>query len=238
MELMIKIANLLFALCLGRHSLGFSQRGEDFIHAVDQGVAAGLKNVRSLGVKASADVVATFFGWLAIAYLAVFIVGNLVAPSKEWQPYVALATAICAIVWLSIKWFTRFQKYALTFFKDMLKLVSLILFLPVLDYVSGAESTSLIYSAIDHQLSITGVSLPEVDGEIAKALVMFLFYLAIFVGYWLISTVYFAAVAGIAVGIVASTVYGAGFIDKVWSKNQLTGLCVLLFIGTSVLTWL
>jgi len=230
--------NLVFGLGMSRYGLALSESSQDAMKIFDQGFSRGITSIKELGLRYCLEKVGSFFGWIALIYLMFFFIGKVIIGDGEWQLYGSLITIWAVVIWASIKWFISFQKYALKFLVDSIKLFSTILIMPIFDFVGKLNMTEMLYNLVSNMNTISlGLALPNVDNTIYQAVILFIFYVAMILAYWVISSVYFGLIAGMSLGVVGSVVYFARFLDRHWSRNHLTGFFVIGFVITSVALW-
>jgi hypothetical protein len=236
--LLLKILNFLFGLGMSRYGLALNDSVHESLRVFDHGFYSAVAKVKELGLKKTLDRTGSFFGWVVLIYLIFFFVGKALFGDGAWQLYGSLVTIWAAVIWISIKWFTSFQKYAVKFLVDSLKLFSVILLMPVLDFLANSNMTAMFYEQIATMNRLFfGFGFPHTDNSIYQAGILFAFYVSLIVGYWAISSIYFGIVAGMSLGVVGAVVYSAKILDRYWSKNHLTGFFVVGFVVTSAALW-
>ncbi|WP_136554945.1 hypothetical protein [Methylophaga sp. SB9B] len=234
----LKILNLLFGLGISRYAVFLNDSAHESMKVFDQGFSGVVSKIKELGLKNTLDKIGSFFGWMALIYLTFFFVGKGLFGDGAWQFYGSLVTLWAAIMWFSIKWFTKFQSYALNFLVNALKFFSFILLMPVLDFLAKTNMTSLFYNQIStFNALLFGFDFPLTENSIYQAGILFAFYVFILLGYWVISSVYLGFIAGVSLGVVGSVVYLAKVLDIYWSKNHLTGFFVIGYVVTSAALW-
>jgi hypothetical protein len=204
---LLKILNFLFGLGMSRYGLALNDSAHESLRVFDHGFSSAIAKIKALGLKKTLDKTGSFFGWVALIYLVFFFLGKALFGDGAWQLYGSLVTIWAAVIWISIKWFTSFQRYALKFLVDSLKLFSVILLMPVLDFLANSKMTAMFYEQINMMNGLfLGFGLPHTENSIYQAGILFAFYVSIIVGYWVISSVYFGVVAGMSLGVVGTVV--------------------------------
>ncbi|WP_405119697.1 hypothetical protein [Pseudomonas leptonychotis] len=229
---------VLIPLALARSSLGLKPQYQEKIEIIDEKFSTQFGKLAKLKTIEGVDYLANILGVAAGILFAATIISKFAFNYELTQnPLLAKAFVYSLIGFFSIKWYTKPHKFSLSFLKDMAQISVVALAMLVIDIFLGIEYTSQPYQYIYIHSSLMGLSLPESPHVIIMGAIISIYMLLGMIFIWTITSLfmalYFVPVFSISYGVLKF----CNALEKMWGKNTLNAVLVLIVIATQYYSW-
>jgi len=238
MDFILATLYVLIPLALARSSLGLKPQHQEKITIIDEKFSTQFSKLTKLKTIDGVDYLANLLGITAGILLAATILSKLIF-SYELSQNILFAKAFVYsfIGFFSIKWYTKPQKFSLSFLKDMAQISALALAMPLIDIFLGIEYTSLPYQYIYMHSSLMGISIPENPHVLIMGAIISVYMLIGMTIMWIITSLlmalYFVPVFSVSYGVLKF----CNKLEKMWGKNTLNAVLILIVIATQYYSW-
>jgi hypothetical protein len=238
MDFILATLYVLIPLALARSSLGLKPQYQKKIVIIDETFSTQFGKLTKLRTIDGVDYLANLLGVTAGILLAATILSKLIFSYELAQNILfAKAFVYSFIGFFSIKWYTKPHKFSLSFLKDLAQISAIALAMPLIDIFLGIEYTSFAYKYIYMHSSLMGISIPESPHVIIMGAIMSLYMLVCITIMWVITSLfmalYFVPVFSVSYGVLKF----CNKLEKMWGKNTLNALLVLVVIATQYYSW-
>lgn len=239
METVSFIINAFMALLLVRYSLDFNPELSAKIEKIDTAFLGIITKIKNGEARSALDVTGSFFGVIGVIHFVLFFVSTLASiENKFWLLYFSTTCIYSVFVWLSIKWFTSYEKFSLKFIKDNAKLALYSAFIPVMDYLApGSNLTGLMLNQILIPVNLLGFDISATGVLWKDGLLIAAIFECIIFAYWIMTSLMFIPVAASGLIIVLITIKSANLLAKLSPTRPLSPLCFVIWLVTAPYGW-
>jgi len=239
METFSFIINVLMAFLLVRYSLDFNPDLSAKIEKLDTRFLSLITKMKNGEARSALDIGGGFFGIIGLIHFVLFIFSTLAAlDNKVWLLYISTTFIYSVFVWLSIKWFTSYEKFSLKFIKDNGLLALYSVFIPVMDYLSpGSNLTGLLVNQMLIPVNILGLDISATGVLWKDGLLIAAIFECIIFTTWILTSLMFIPVAASGLIIVFITINVANILAKLSPKRPLSPFCFVIWLVTAPYGW-
>jgi hypothetical protein len=238
MDFILALLYVLVPLALSRASFGLKPQYQNKIEIFDEKFSIQFKKLAKLNTIDGVDYLGNMLG-VSCAMLFIASLISKFALNHELSQNLLFSQALLfsLIGFISIKWYTKPHKFSLSFLKDMAQLSSLALLMPLIDIFFQIEYTPLPYKYILMHASVLGIPLPEAPHLFIMGAIMSVYMLCCITIMWLMTSallaLYFLPVFSISYAVLKF----CNKLEKLWGKNTLNAVLILLVIVTQFYSW-
>lgn len=239
METIAFIINVIMTLLLARYSLDFNQELKNKIEHIDLAFFNIMEKIKKKEVTPTLDVIATFFGVIALIHFVLFIFSIYASFNERyWIIYLSSVFTYSVFVWMGIKWFTSYEKFSLKFLKDMSMISIYSLSIPAMDYLTNQTGlTESMLNILLLPLNEAGINILSsgtiwIDGLLLALLLEFILLM-----YWILTSLTLLPIAGSGFIIVAGTIQLSKLLSKISPNRPLSPLVFILWTITAPFGW-
>lgn len=238
MDFVLATLYVLVPLALARSSLGLKPQYQEKISIIDESFSIQFGKLTKLKAIDGVDYLANLLGVTAVILLFATIISKYIF-SYELSQNIMFAKAFVYsfIGFFSIKWYTKPHKFSLSFLKDMAQISALVLAMPLIDIFLGIEYTSSLYQYIYMQSLLMGLPLPESPHVLLMGAIISLYMLVAMTFMWVITSLLMALYFVPVFSVSYTVLKFCNALEKMWGKNTLNAVLVLLVIITQYYSW-
>lgn len=238
MDFVLATLYVLVPLALARSSLGLKPQYQEKISIIDESFSTQFGKLTKLKAIDGVDYLANLLGVTAGILFAATIISKYIF-SYELSQNIMLAKAFLYsfIGFLSIKWYTKPHKFSLSFLKDMAQISALALAMPLIDIFLGIEYTSFPYQYIYMHSLLVGLPLPESPHVLLMGAIISVYMLVAMTFLWAITSLLMALYFVPVFSVSYTVLKFCNALEKMWGKNTLNAVLVLLVIITQYYSW-
>lgn len=239
MDFIFAFLYVITPIVLSRSSWGLKEKYQNFIEDVDISFYEKFRRVSKLKPILGLDYIGTLLGYASII---VFILMTILQFNFKHDisaySYVSDAFFITFLGFISIKWYSKPNKFSLHILIVFLKISALFFLFPIVDIFYGIEYTSMPYNQLAKISELAwGISFPTEPNVIVMGLYVGSYVLLTLCFLWALMSVLLALIFIPTLITTFSVIKLCSKIDTYFGKNALNCLLILTIIATQFYSW-
>lgn len=238
MDFILATLYVLIPLALARSSLGLKPKYQEKIQVIEESFSTQFGKLIKLKTIDGVDYLANLLGVTAGILYAATVISKCIFSYELYQNIIfAKAFVYSFIGFFSIKWYTRPHKFSLSLLKNIAQVSALALAMPLIDIFLGIEYTSFPYQFLYMYSSLMGIPLPGSPHVIIMGAIMSIYMFIGMTIMWAITSLLMALCFVPVFSVSYSVLKFCNALEKMWGKNILNAVLVLLVIVTQYYSW-